>query len=254
MMGSGLALMACTEPTSESGSLEIEEMSATESIEAAIQGDVTGNRSDDPTVRSADSHIHGGAVLSIVSEKQAVFVELETPLHNLLGFEYTPRSSAEKATVIEAEARLSDPKKLFGFNAEAKCTYAEVEKPPSLFDLLIQDGIRNQNDEAPDMDDHDDHQNEASHSDDHYDHYVDPSHADNHDTHSENDEDHGAEHKDVILRYALTCRNSEKLKTVEVSFFEYFPNLAELDLVYLGPLTQISAELSPSNPTADLTR
>jgi len=37
------------------------------------------------TIRSAESHVHGGAKLAIVSEGNNVTIEFETPIYNLLG-------------------------------------------------------------------------------------------------------------------------------------------------------------------------
>jgi len=175
-------------------------------------------------VRSAESHIHGGASLSIVSEGDAITIEFETPLYNLLGFEYAPQTRNEKLRVSETEDILSKPQNLIKFNAEAKCSF---KGPLSHIDLF-----------------HNDHDEEDHHDDEHHDH-EDAKH------HEENSK---AKHTDVTLSYALKCQSIEKLKTVKVEFFNVFSNFAQLELVYLGPNQQMSADLSSSRPMADLTR
>ena len=161
------------------------------------------------TTRSAESHSHGGAVLSIAAENNAIVMELGTPLYNLLGFEYAPKTPEEKARVSEVEARLTQPETLIRFNPEAGCTYDKPLKSVALFD------------------------EHAHHGD---------------------GEAHGSDHKDVILQYGLRCNSIDKLQKLDARLFEAFPFFTELELVYLGPSLQMSAELSSARPTADLTR
>jgi hypothetical protein len=188
-----------------------------------------------PSVRSADSHVHGGATLSIVSENETIQVEFESPLYNLLGFEYTPTTDAEKALVSEAEVSLTQPEKLIRFNDAAKCSFENPSSNVELFEIHS----REDDDEH-----HDDH--------DHSDHHEEESETDDHDEHHQHKED--GVHKDVLLNYFLSCGEIDKLKTVRVELFEIFPNLTELELVYLGPSQQMSAALTPSKATAELTR
>ena len=179
----------------------------------------TARKSETTTVttRSADSHSHGGAVLSVAADNNAIVMELETPLYNLLGFEYAPKTPEEKTRVSEVEARLARPENLMSFNAKAGCTYDKPVHKIMLFE------------------EHADHEHEDDHGSDH-------------------EEDHGSDHKDVILEYGLKCKAMSKLKKIEVSLFEEFPFFKELELVYLGPSQQMSVELSSSRPNADLTR
>jgi len=168
-------------------------------------------------VRSAESHIHGGAMLAIVSENNRISIEFETPLFNLLGFEYAPRTDAEKMRVVIVEQTLADPQNLIRFNADAKCTYLPFNSKVELFDDHGED-------------EHDDH---------------DEDHDDDHEENSDN-------HTDVILNYELTCKAIDKLKKVHVEFFDVFSNFTELEIVYLGPAQQMSTNLLPSRPHADL--
>lgn len=208
-------------------------------------------------VRSADSHIHGGAVLSIVSEKNMIFVELETPLYNLLGFEYAPRTPEEKTTVEEVEARIAQPQSLISFNDEANCKFNDLGSPAALFETHIAKD-EDEDEHGHDEDHGDEHDDDGHGHDDHADHeevatHDDHDHDDNDNEHHDED-DHVSDHKDIILKYSLNCANIEKLKSVEVDVFAYFPNFSELDLVYLGPSQQMSAELSASKPKADLSQ
>ena len=219
-------------------------------------------------VRSADSHVHGGATLSIVSENEVIQIELETPLYNLLGFEYEPKSDAERSLVSNAEAGLSEPQNLFRLNESAACAFDTPVSKISLFGTHSDDDHHHEEKYNHDHSDHDEneedvrgHDHQEHHQDlegeydhDHSNHHDTEAEADSHD-HDKHHEHEGSEsHKDVTLTYSLTCRNIEKLETVKVELFEVFPNLTELELVYLGPSQQMSANLTPSKTTADLTR
>ena len=194
-------------------------------------------------IRSADSHVHGGATLSVVSEKNLVMVELETPLYNVLGFEYEPRSAAEKETVSKAQDLLSRPEDLITFNADSGCRFDAVSYDISLFKAAA---------EATESDDHshaheddDDHKHDDSayeHNDEHHDHKD----ADDHDDHSG--------HKDVLINYTAQCSAPEKLKNITVEFFDNFPNLTNLELVYLSASVQRSTELSAQENSADISK
>jgi len=184
------------------------------------------------TTRSAESHVHGGAVLSIVPEGAEVAIEFETPIYNLLGFEYAPQTGAEKTRVAEIEKMLAEPQNLIAFNKSAKCSYLSPSPKVELFEH---------------------HDDEADHHEDEAELHDDEHHDDEH--HDDHDEDAEAgSHKDVILNYKLTCKSPEKLKTIGVEFFNVFSNFTELELVYLGPSKQMSAKLTPSRPNVDLTK
>lgn len=175
--------------------------------------------------RSAESHIHGGAMLSVVLENKTVTVELESPLFNLVGFEYQPHTETEKQEVIRAEGILSKPQDLVIFNKAAKCTYE-----PSNLNLELFDHHTEEHEDRHEEDGHHEKTDkEATHADD-------------------------SSHNEIVLTYTAMCGAPEKLKTVTADFFMYFPNLSDLDFVYLGPSVQRSYELSNSKTSVDISR
>lgn len=198
---------------------------------------------DSSLVRSADRHVHGGATLSIVSEGNAIQIEFETPLYNLLGFEYVPETDTEKALVSNVETNLMEPQRLFRFNDDAKCAFNLPSPQVTLFKTHSEIGYD---------EDHHGHDQDAGHE--HSDHHEIEAESEG----REHDEPHQHEdeesHQDVHLTYTSRCQGIEELKTVEVKLFETFPNLVELELVYLGLSHQMSTDLTPSNATADLRR
>ena len=42
------------------------------------------------TERDLDSHVHGAAAMNVAIADSAVFIELDTPWNNLVGFEHAP--------------------------------------------------------------------------------------------------------------------------------------------------------------------
>ncbi len=78
------------------------------------------------------AHEHGVARLDVAVAANAVRIELDTPLDNLLGFERAPRTDAERDKVKAAVARLRDGAALFRIDPAAGCTLAQAElvSPP----------------------------------------------------------------------------------------------------------------------------
>jgi hypothetical protein len=235
-IGSGLAITGCSQADVATGPPDDSAAQMSETSEAAPpakektsyteEANIEASTSLSSQTRSADSHVHGGARLSIAAEGSSIVMELETPLYNLLGFEYAPQTEAEKTKVKDIETRLGQPQSLMRFNEEAQCLFAEINQHIHLFEENAHEHSHGEKTQA--------------HS------------------HSEADEEHSHKdhtgHKDVILTYSLNCEDVSQLKTLDVAFFKDFPNFTKLDLVYLGPSQQMSTELSPSKSKADLTR
>ena len=51
------------------------------------------------TERDLDSHEHGAASINVVIDATAVFVELESPWNNLVGFEHAPSTDSQREAV-----------------------------------------------------------------------------------------------------------------------------------------------------------
>ncbi len=166
--------------------------------------------------RSATQHTHGDAVLAVVLEGNAVTIELDSPLFNLVGFEHQAETDVQRQVVTETEARLVQGESLFEFNSEAKCFPREPVAPIHLG---------------------------AQHED-----KSEQDHA------KEHDEEDDSEHSDVILTYTFDCANPAALTSATVKLFDYFEHMDEIDLVFLGPTTQKHQTLSAANNRANLTR
>ncbi len=73
---------------------------------------------------------------------------------------------------------------------------------------------------------------------------------DHHDDHGHEDEDH----QDILLEYIFTCETPKKLTVMTTTLFDHFPEMSELDTIYLGPATQIQSTLQPGKNTLKLTK
>jgi hypothetical protein len=82
------------------------------------------------------AHVHGVGDMEIVQDGNGLFISLMTPLHNVLGFEHTPKTDAEKVKARRVVSLLR-ANGLFAFTPTAQCKrsgyklYSEVLNPHS---------------------------------------------------------------------------------------------------------------------------
>jgi|GEM_PF-308108 len=200
----------------EAPSNPVEEM--TETLEDKITPEAA-------TVRSVEAHDHGAAELAIVLEGNQLTVELDTPIYNLVGFEHAPQNATQREVVTTAQDRLSQPEDLFVFTSSAGCK----AQPLTDITAIFVDDMGHGHDDSEEDNHHDDHHEEDEHA----------------------DEDHG-DHADYLITYTFTCVKPDALSGLSVALFEAFPNMTDIDGVYLGPDRQGSFVLSPNKPEADL--
>ena len=83
------------------------------------------------TAAAQSAHVHGEGRLNIAIDGKRIFMELESPGADIVGFEHEARSDGEKAAVKQALAQLGDPMLLMRFEADADCEVrrasAEIE-------------------------------------------------------------------------------------------------------------------------------
>lgn len=219
-----------------------------------------GESADAGTVRQIGAHLHGDAKLAIALENNTLFIEFETPVYNLTGFEYAPATAEERAAVKTAEQQLASPGTLFELNAEADCRAAEVN-PKLTFDDDHSDDHSSDHDDHSE-DGHDDEHDKDGHEEDHHAHedHGKDSHDKDHEGHDGDhakeghDDDHSSEHRDTRVTYQFRCGQPARLTAITVRLFEAFPRLEALDAIYLDDDQQLSKSLSPSDNTLNLKR
>ena len=179
--------------------------------------------------RSAEAHTHGDAELAVVLEKGVVTIELDSPLYNILGFEHAPETEGQKEKAQKAEQQLALGSELFTFNPKANCQSLSKDRHISLFGKAM----------AHEYTDHE--QDHEDHSEDH-----------------EGEEDHdaldaGESHNDILLTYEFGCQYPLKLSYLNVNLFEFFEELSEVDVTFLGPATQKQITLNRKQRQLDIT-
>lgn len=83
---------------------------------------------------SLGAHEHGAAELDAALDGSTLEIELRSPAMNLVGFEHTPSSEADKRNIADARKQLEQPDTLFGLPAAAGCTLAETVLESPLFE------------------------------------------------------------------------------------------------------------------------
>ena len=175
--------------------------------------------------RELDAHLHGHGTMNIVMEGSVLWIELEAPGADIVGFEHAARSDEDKAAVEDAKARLAEPLGLIALPADAECSLVESEV--SLEGLDHQD-MESDNDEHA----HDDHGEEE--------------HAD-HDDHAH--EEAGEEgHSEFHARYQLNCVNPEKIDEMTFIYFEQFAGAEELVINLIVEGRQDRREVGRDSP------
>jgi len=159
-----------------------------------------------------DSHVHGIALINVALEKSELYIELESPAANIVGFEHAPSSEKEKKAVKKAFAILKTGEKVFKATSSAGVTLENVEVT-----------------QGHELEEH-----------------GDPKHG-NHDTdHHEQDKDaHDEDHSEFKAVYRFHCKHPDKLKQIEVMLFEQFKGIEEIEVQVLTETGQKAMELTP---------
>lgn len=77
--------------------------------------------------RALGAHLHGHGTVNIAIDEGAVWIELEAPGSDIVGFEHTARTEADRAAVAAARALLERPAELFVLPAAAGCSVEAVD-------------------------------------------------------------------------------------------------------------------------------
>lgn len=79
---------------------------------------------------SQGTHVHGEAMLNVVLEGSALYIEFASPAINLIGFEHAPGNDEQAAAFSNAEQMLASADRLFHFSAtQCLLENAEIEAP-----------------------------------------------------------------------------------------------------------------------------
>ena len=155
---------------------------------------------------SLGAHEHGVGRLNAVLEGQTLELELESPAMNLVGFEHTATTDADKAKVAAVRAQLEKPLALFSLAKAAGCEVASQKLESQLFG------------DKPEADD--DHDEDAK-------------------------DEHHHDHSEIHAHYSFTCATPGALKTLDLAnIFNTFPATQKIQVQLIGPSGQQGVEVT----------
>ena len=155
---------------------------------------------------SLGAHEHGVGRLNAVLEGQTLELELESPAMNLVGFEHTATTDADKAKVAAVRAQLEKPLALFSLAKAAGCEVASQKLESPLFG------------DKPEADD--DHDEDAK-------------------------DEHHYDHSEIHAHYSFTCATPGALKTLDLAnIFNTFPATQKIQVQLIGPSGQQGVEVT----------
>ncbi|MDE0392979.1 MAG: DUF2796 domain-containing protein [Rhodospirillales bacterium] len=196
--------------------------------------------------RELDAHQHGHGYLNIAIEGSTLWIELETPGADIVGFEHPARSDEDKAAIADAMTRLGDPIGLFGIPADASCTLVEASVEPVGYGLDADDDHHDEDEHAEDdHDEHDDEHAEEAHDD--HDEHAEEMH-DDHDEHEDEKESHAEFHAE----YRLQCDDPAAITSLTLTYFDVFSGAEELEVSLITDDGQSRQEVTPAEPVVNL--
>jgi len=157
--------------------------------------------------RNPDAHVHGVSVLNIAIDGKTVEAELVAPGADIVGFEGTPSTPADRKAIERAVKVLRNGNAVLELPKAAQCTFKEVEIESSLIDAAAKAN------------------REQGHSHDHK----------------------QEQHAEFEVHYHLNCEAPDRLTYIEVRAFHHFPNMREVELRAISPKGQGAAELTPQS-------
>lgn len=166
------------------------------------------------TYAQGERHEHGASTLQVSIEKNILLMKWESPLDDLIGFEYAPKTEREKAAARKLKAILNDPALLFKPNADAGCRVVKVAIDAPTLEKTKDAGPK-------------------------------------HHTSTDHDHDH-AMHTDLEYAVTYNCSNPRALATLDIAAFRTWPAIRDIDVSLVGPGGQSAQEANPRSTRVSL--
>uniref|UniRef100_UPI0035637724 ZrgA family zinc uptake protein n=1 Tax=Neptunomonas sp. TaxID=1971898 RepID=UPI0035637724 len=147
-------------------------------------------------VHAGEAHEHGVVTIDAVVEEKLLDVMLITPAVNVVGFEHTPETEAQKAEVLQAINSLKQGYQIIQLPRAALCLLKEADVTQSLLESQHE------------------HEEEHAHA-----HEEEHEHEEKH-AHEHEEEDG---HADIRVHYQFVCAKPEQLTQITVGLFDQFP-------------------------------
>ena len=193
--------------------------------------------------RHHEAHVHGQWELFAALDEKALTVNVKGPIVDILGYEYAPKSKQEKDILASVSAKLAEPENIFKLGPNAECNLSEP------IAISFPDGF--ENDGANEKDDHHGHDEHDEHAHSDHEHHDDEEHAEadheEHDEHEENVHD-----SDIEITYSFACAAPSRLKQIVVTGFDAYPEIKEIEAVFINDTRQLAKHLSHESSTFEL--
>lgn len=162
-----------------------------------------------PALSALPAHVHGKAKVQVAIEGNEIYLDFDSPLDNLLGFEHTPKNDQQREAVKAMVQKLRHPETLFVTPKAAAC----VAKSVNLTAPVLPSALLGSNSNPAATGEHKPEHNEASHA--------------------------GLE-AEILLQ----CANPAALKQIDVQLFKTFPLLQYLQAEMINEKGQSALELN----------
>ncbi len=219
-------------------------------IAAGAVAAITNVASAEEPSRELGAHEHGHGTFNIAVEGHHVFIELEAPGADIVGFEHPAETDEDRALIEDAIAVLARPLDLFVLPEAAGCQVVDARA------TLVGEDDHDDDHHEDHADEHDDdHADEHAedHDDDYHDEHADEHHDDHGDDHADEHAEHEESHTEFRAAYELACAEVEVITSIDFAYFDAFPNAVELDVQMLSAAGSFGYEVERDNPVLDLT-
>lgn len=201
--------------------------------------------------RQLSAHEHGVGALNIAFDSTTVGMEFHAPGADIVGFEYAPKSDADRVAVGAAIALLEAPMDLFVVPTAAECSVVQASAD------LEQEHAHEDHDDHEHADEHDhdhadEHEEHAHEEHEHNDAHEEHDHDHDHDAHEEHDHEGEAEHAEFHADYTLNCAVPEALTEITFAYFDQFENAREVMVQVITPSGAQAYDVERDAPTLDL--
>ncbi len=178
--------------------------------------------------RQHGKHEHGVGRINIAQEGTEIYIELDSPAANIVGFEHIPETELDRDSLAKALALLENGTRLFLFPDAAECNLIDTDVATPLKEHDIGEEAHHTEDAA---------QQNVRH------------HTKGHHVHKEAHKHQGETHADITATWRFSCTHPEALDQVRVQLFEAFPMTERLQVQFITGKRQGAAELNASQPT-----
>ena len=102
-------------------------------LTTALSPSATAHEDHEHDTLSQRKHVHGAVTVNIALEGPTLSVELEAPADNVVGFEKSPRTEAERKAIADANAWLASGRDITWVPGNAGCRLLSVDFVPPKF-------------------------------------------------------------------------------------------------------------------------